>query len=95
MTDLERENLEKVKNYLRIDYTEEDVYISSLLSVSLIYIDSMVGESYKTDENAVKLAEVLQFKIIRDMYEERSTFVQNSVKTDRITNSILDKLSNY
>lgn len=88
-------DLDQVKNYLRIDYDEEDVYLNTLLEVSLIYIDSMVGEKYKENEKMVKLSDLLQLKIIGDMYEERSTFVQNSVKTDRITNSILDKLSNY
>lgn len=88
-------DLAQVKNYLRIDYEDEDLYLETLLEVSLIYIDSMVGEKYKEDKKAVKLASILQLKIIRDMYEERSTFVQNSAKTDRITNSILDKLSNY
>lgn len=88
-------NLNQVKNYLRIDYEDEDTYLNTLIDTSSIYIDSMVGENYKLDEKLIKLADLLQLKIISDMYEERSTFVQNSVKTDRITNSILDKLSNY
>ena len=88
-------DLDQVKNYLRIDYEDEDMYLNTLIEVSLIYIDSMVGEKYKENEKMVKLADLLQLKIIADMYEERSTFIQNSVKTDRITNSILDKLSNY
>jgi len=87
--------LEQAKNYLRIDYDDEDDYVVTLIDASLIYIDSMVGENYKTDTNATKLADLLQLKLISDMYEERSTFMPNSVKTDRITNSILDKLSNY
>lgn len=87
--------LEQAKNYLRIDYDVEDVYIQSLIHISLIYIDSMVGEQYKIDEKAVRLADLLQLKIISDMYEQRSTEIQNNMKIDRITNSILDKLSNY
>lgn len=87
-------DLDQVKNYLRIDYTDEDIYLNTLIETSLIYIDSMVGEGYKADEKLIKLADLLQLKIISDMYEQRSTFVENSVKTDRITNSILDKLSN-
>lgn len=85
----------KVKDYLRIDYDDEDIYLNTLIETSLIYIDSMVGESYKQDTDVKKLAGILQLKIISDMYERRSTFVENSIKTDRITNSILDKLSNY
>lgn len=87
--------LKQTKNYLRIDYDDEDTYLDSLIEVSLIYIDSMVGESYKEDEKAAKLAELLQLKLVSDMYEQRSTEIQNNMKIDRITNSILDKLSNY
>lgn len=86
-------NLERAKEYLRIDYEDEDVYIQSLIEISEIYIESMVGVSYKTDEKALNLANLLQLKLISDMYEQRSTDVQNNTKQDRIVTSILDKLS--
>jgi uncharacterized phage protein (predicted DNA packaging) len=87
--------LQEIKTYLRVDYTEDDDYINSLIEVSQIYIDSMVGVDYKTDTKAVKLAELLQKKLISDMYESRGTEVVSNTKQDRIVNSILDKLSNY
>jgi len=87
--------LEDVKNYLRIDGDEEDTDIETLIDISLIYIDSMVGEKYKDDKKAIKLADLLQLKLISDMYEQRSTDIQNNMKVDRITSSILDKLANY
>lgn len=86
-------NLERAKEYLRIDYEDEDVYIQSLIEISEIYIESMVGVNYKTDEKALNLADLLQLKLISDMYEQRSTEVQNNTKQDRIVTSILDKLS--
>jgi uncharacterized phage protein (predicted DNA packaging) len=87
--------LSDVKDYLKIDYEDEDNYLTELLDVSLIYIDSMVGEAYKIDEKAVKLAEILQKKIITDMYENRGTEVAIKSKQNKIVTSILDKLSNY
>lgn len=87
--------LEQAKEYCRIDFDDEDAYIQSIVDASLIYIDSMVGEGYKLDEKAIKMADLLQLKLISDMYEQRSTEVQNNMKIDRITNSILDKLANY
>lgn len=87
--------LEDVKNYLRIDSEDDDTYLSELLEVSLIYIDSMVGEDYKTNEKAVKLATLLQKKLISDMYENRGTEIPNNTKKDIIVTSILDKLSLY
>lgn len=84
-----------VKEYLRIDGNEDDTYITELVEISQIYIDSCVGEGYKTDEKAVKLALLLQKKLIADMYVQRGTEIPNNTKQDKITQSILDKLSNY
>jgi len=86
--------LEEIKSYLYIDHDEEDLYISELVEVSLIYIDSMVGEAYKADAKAIKLANLLQKKLISDMYENRGTEIAANTKKDNIVTSILDKLSN-
>ncbi|WP_096635855.1 head-tail connector protein [Clostridium cochlearium] len=85
--------LEEVKDYLRIDNDYENDFIKELIEISEIYIDSMVGEGYKTDEKAIKLASILQKKLISDMYENRSTEVPQNIKQDRIVTSILDSLS--
>jgi hypothetical protein len=55
----------------------------------------MVGINYKTDAKAVKLATLLQKKLINDMHGNRSSEVSDTMKQDRIVTSILDKLSNY
>lgn len=86
-------DLEYVKDYLRIDDDYENNFIANLTETSLIYIDAMVGERYKTDEKLVKLANILQLKLISDMYEVRSVDVSSNTKQDRIVTSILDKLS--
>lgn len=85
--------LQEIKDYLRIDY--EEPLLPELIETSEIYIDFMVGEYYKQDAKAVKLANLLQKKLITDMYEARSTEVLNNAKQSRIVTSILDKLSNY
>ncbi|MCJ8173972.1 phage gp6-like head-tail connector protein [Clostridium botulinum] len=86
--------LEEIKDYIIVD-DESDNLPEELMEISQIYIDSMVGEGYKQDEKMVKLASLLQRKLCTDMYENRSTEISQSVKQDRITTSILDKLSNY
>ena len=48
-------NIELVKNYLRIDSNDEDNFLNTLIEISQIYIDSMVGENYKSNEKALKL----------------------------------------
>lgn len=87
--------LEEVKNYLRIDYDDDDIDLTNLITVSESYIESCVGNGYKSDEKAVKLANLLQKKLIYDMYEKRGTEISNNTKKDSIVTTILDKLSNY
>lgn len=86
--------LDYLKTIMRIDGTEDDLYLTDLLETSQIYVDSCVGEEYKTDVKAVKLSELLQQKLINDMYTNRGTEIPSNTKQDRIVTSILDKLSN-
>lgn len=88
-------DLEEIKNYLRIDYEEDDVILTELIAISEEYINSCVGTGYKNDVKAMRLANLLQKKLIHDMYENRGTEISNSTRTDTIVTTILDKLSNY
>lgn len=87
--------LEEAKRYLKIDFEDDDEDIESFIEAAEAYIDSMVGIFYKVDEKAVKLAILLQKKLVNDMYENRNTEIPSNTKQDRIVTSILDKLSNY
>jgi uncharacterized phage protein (predicted DNA packaging) len=87
--------LEEAKRYLKIDFEDDDEDIESFIEAAEAYIDSMVGTFYKEDEKAVKLATLLQKKLVNDMYENRNTEIPSNTKQDRIVASILDKLSNY
>jgi uncharacterized phage protein (predicted DNA packaging) len=87
--------LEEVKRHLRIDYDDDDTDLSNLILVSEIYIESCVGTAYKNDEKAIKLATLLQKKLIYDMNENRSSEIPSNTKKDTIVTTILDKLSNY
>lgn len=87
--------LERVKNHLRIDFDEDDIYILDLIEISGIYIESCVGSSYRNDSKAVKLSELLQLKLIQDMYDNRGTEIPSDKKKDLIVTTILDKLSNF
>ncbi|BDR75763.1 head-tail connector protein [Clostridium tetani] len=85
--------LQSIKEYLRIDGQDEDIFLQELIEISQIYIDSMVGTNYKTDPKTVKLANLLQKKLVADMYENRSTTISTQEKQDRIVTSILDSLA--
>ena len=85
--------LDEAKQFLRIDFDYDDLFIKSLIEIARIYIDSCVGEAYKTVEKKYKLSNILMQKIISDMYSERSTQVDSSTKRDIIFDTILDSLS--
>lgn len=87
-------DLDRTKNHLRVDFDDDDVYISNLIEISEIYIEACVGEKYKADVKAMKLADLLQLKLIQDMYDNRGTEISNKTKKDKIVDTILDKLSN-
>ena len=87
--------IDEAKSYLKIDGDDEDNDVTALIENSQLYIDMMVGENYKIDPKAVKLAVLLQQKLMTDMHDNRSTEVAGNTKADRIVVSILDKLGNY
>ncbi|MDA3732114.1 head-tail connector protein [Niameybacter massiliensis] len=86
--------LEQAKNYTKVDGDDDDNLILQLIEISQIYIDGLVGEGYKVEQNYVRLADLLQLLIISDMYDNRSLVV-NSKDMNKIAHGILDKLSNY
>lgn len=86
--------LQEAKNYLRIDDTFDDNYIQSLIDTTEIYIDECCGSVYKTDEKLVKLSTLVQYKLINDLYDSKSSYVQNNMVRDRIVETIFEKLSN-
>ncbi|AJA49533.1 phage protein [Clostridium pasteurianum DSM 525 = ATCC 6013] len=87
--------LDEVKNYLRVDadFIEDDAYIQTLIDNSQTYIDSCVGTGYQTNANLVKLATTAQYKLINDLYNNRSQYIDGSFKRDIIIDTIFDMLA--
>lgn len=82
-------DLTRVKEYLKIDYDDSDAELSTLIEISEIYIDEMVGENYKSNDKLLKLAEIARLNIIQNMYDNKNT----EFKTNKIVNSILNRLA--
>lgn len=87
-------NLDKVKKYLAIEWTEDDEFLTSLIEISQILIDKSCGSAYKIDTQLVKLSELLQLKIISDMYENKTTDTSVTLKKDYVYTSIITLLGN-
>lgn len=60
--------LPEVKNYLRVDYNEDDTLISSLMAAADEYMKASVGESYDIISERAK---ALSLIIISDLYDNR------------------------
>lgn len=65
----------EVKNYLRVDFSEDDNLITGLMSAADGYLRSSVGELYDdTDERAKTLSLI----VISDLYDNRELSEKSS-----------------
>lgn len=87
------EETKKMMDYLRCYDEEEAEFVETLLLTAKTYIETMCGTSYKKNENALILEDILTKKLVTDMYENRSTMVDG--KRDIIVSSIIQKLALY
>ncbi|HAT4314968.1 head-tail connector protein [Clostridium perfringens] len=88
-------NLDEIKQYLKVDFEDDDSLIESFIQQAQIYIDSCCGTEYKKYEDKVKLSELLIKKIVSDLYENRELYLNNKKGGyDRISSTILDILAN-
>lgn len=88
-------NLDEIKQYLKVDFEDDDSLIESFIQQAQIYIDSCCGTEYKKYEDKVKLSELLIKKIVSDLYENRELYLDNKKGGyDRISSTILDILAN-
>ncbi|MDT8718988.1 phage gp6-like head-tail connector protein [Clostridium sp. 19966] len=85
--------LEDAKNYLRVDYSDDDIYIQSLIDTVQIYLDSCCGIAYKTDVKLLKLADLAMYKLVNDMYGNKSQYIDGNMQKDKIIESIFLILS--
>lgn len=85
--------LEEVKQYLHVDFDDDDLLIAEFIEVSQAYLDTTVGTAYKNNESLVKIANIVQKKLIHDMYMNRDTRAINKAQ-NRMVTTILDVLSN-
>ncbi|KOA90869.1 head-tail connector protein [Clostridium botulinum] len=88
-------SLEEIKEYLRVDYEDDDKLIENLIGEAQVYIDTCAGTRYKGTIRE-KLADTLLRKIVKDLYDDKGVYIDSkkSKGYDRISTTILDILSN-
>ena len=81
--------LGEVKNFLRIDHEDDDVFLVMLIEASEEYIYNATGKTYEGN----KLAKILKLTLISDWYENRTINVENRKSKIRpVIESILTQL---
>ncbi|MEG1107201.1 MAG: head-tail connector protein [Eubacterium sp.] len=86
-------DLKETKDYLRVDYTDDDLFIGECILASAAYIEQSVGQSFKKNDHLKELASIVQKKIISDLYEKRETTVNDYIKQSIIVRTIFDMLA--
>ena len=65
--------LEEAKNYLRIDYDDDDLLLQSLLVATMDYLRDAINDFDKkaTKEKFIKRAKILACVLVQDWYDNR------------------------
>ena len=91
---MEENLLTEVKQYISVDFDDDDQLIKDEIDIAQIYIDECCGIDYKTDDKKVRLASLLLKSIVKFMYENRSLVVTSNIKQNNVVKTIMDILSN-
>lgn len=84
--------LDETKEFLKVDYTDEDIFIQDLITASELYLKNATGKTY---DNTNPLAKLFCKVLISDWYDNRD-FMQVSKVTAKVRytiQSILMQLS--
>jgi uncharacterized phage protein (predicted DNA packaging) len=82
-------SLEEVKNWLRIDFSEDDALLTTLIGAAEDYLKNATGVEYDGTSN---LAKLFCMTLISDWYENREIIGKASDQIRPIINSILMQL---
>ena len=80
--------LDEIKNYLRIDFDDDDNLLHTIIDASKEYIKNAIGY-IDMDKPSFK---VLLYTICADLYERRSYLIDKALQTNKIINSLILQL---
>lgn len=76
--------LQEVKNYLRVDFENDDALLTSLMVAADEYLKASVGASYDAESERAK---ILSLIVVSDMYSNREATEKESAKIRQIVES--------
>jgi uncharacterized phage protein (predicted DNA packaging) len=83
-------SLDEVKKWLRIDFSEDDALLTTLISAAEEYLKNATGITY---DSANHLAKLFCMTLIADWYENREMIGKATDQTRPIIQSILTQLT--
>jgi uncharacterized phage protein (predicted DNA packaging) len=84
--------LEDIKQHLRVDFNDDDLYIEGLLISAKSYVKNYTGLDGAKIDTIAELTNVV-LMIVADLYENRGT-AGTSYKTGESINKIYDSMLN-
>ncbi len=82
--------LEETKQFLRIDSTDDDALLGTLITAAGEYLYNATG---KTFDSTNSLAKLFCMVLVSDWYDDRSLITTTSNQTRRIIDSMLVQLA--
>jgi uncharacterized phage protein (predicted DNA packaging) len=83
-------SLDEVKNWLRIDFSEDDALLTTLISAAEKYLKNATGNTF---DSSNELAQLFCLVLIADWYENREMIGKATDQTRPIIQSILTQLT--
>ena len=85
-------NLDKVKNYLKVDYADDDAIIETYIIATEKFLKKLC-EKNEFEEDKQELAEIYMLAVINELYNSRNLTVDKAEQRVRtIMQSILNQL---
>ncbi|UYL94043.1 head-tail connector protein [Geobacillus phage vB_GthS_PK3.6] len=82
--------LEEAKNWLRVDFSDDDALITTLINAAEEYLENATGVEFNENNH---LAKLFCMTLISDWYENREMIGKATDQTRPIIQSILTQLS--
>lgn len=90
--------LNDAKNYLRIDYTYDDAFITQCIASAESYMTNAVSDfaaTYAKDTSFANTADQTEMALISEMYNNRDARNDNRSNYSYIVRSMIAQLQNY
>lgn len=85
-------DINTVKNYLKVDFDDDDAFINMLIKSSYIYLQNATSKDFSNSNNS--LADLFCMSLVKECYDNRDlTVVKAADKLRHVMQSILLQLN--